>query len=298
MLQTQNLLSAENESLLGNLSDFNKELLKRKQGTKQKYSLKLRKFALTLSFLSPKAYDFVRSEFNTCLPHPSTIGKWYQSVNAEPGFTTESLRCLKATAATQHALLCSLIIDEIAIRQHVEWDGKRYFGHVNFGLILNDDSNEVAKETFCLMLVCINGRWKIPLGYFLTNSLNGQQKSVIIKQAMHLIKDCGVKLVSITFDGAPSNITMAKSLGCNFDINNLITEFLRSDVDVTEVFLDPCHAVKLIRNALGEKKIIIDGEGNEIKWVFIEQLEALQSSEGFHLGNKLRKAHVNFLSKK
>lgn len=38
--------------------------------------------------------------------------------------------------------------------------------------------------------------------------------------------------------------------------------------------------------------------GNHINCNFIEKLEALQNQEGLHLGNKLRKAHVNFFKHK
>lgn len=41
-----------------------------------------------------------------------------------------------------------------------------------------------------------------------------------------------------------------------------------------------------------------DIEGNFIKWEFIEKLDILQNSEGLHLGNKLRKAHLNFFKQK
>lgn len=56
--------------------------------------------------------------------------------------------------------------------------------------------------------------------------------------------------------------------------------------------------LKLIRNAFGKKKLMIDGEGNKIKWEYIEKLEQLQNSEGLHLGNKQRKAHIFFFSRK
>lgn len=44
--------------------------------------------------------------------------------------------------------------------------------------------------------------------------------------------------------------------------------------------------------------MFIDGSGNFIKWEFIEKLEKLQDTEGLHLGNKLRKAHINFFRQK
>lgn len=55
---------------------------------------------------------------------------------------------------------------------------------------------------------------------------------------------------------------------------------------------------EVIRNTFGEKKYLKDGEGNLIKWDYIQQLETLQETEGLHLGNKLRKAHLNFFKQK
>ena len=50
------------------------------------YSPQLRSFALTLHFYSPHAYKYVRKMFDTCLPHPRTIEKWYSSFDGTPGF--------------------------------------------------------------------------------------------------------------------------------------------------------------------------------------------------------------------
>lgn len=57
----------------------------------RKYPTELRHFALSLHFYSGKAYDFVRKEFNTILPHPRTLSKWYTNTDASPSFTKESL---------------------------------------------------------------------------------------------------------------------------------------------------------------------------------------------------------------
>ncbi|KYN37512.1 hypothetical protein ALC56_08113 [Trachymyrmex septentrionalis] len=38
------------------------------------------------------------------------------------------------------------------------------------------------------------------------------------------------------------------------------------------VLLDPCHMLKLIRNLLfGKLQVIVDGDGNIIKWSFLEK---------------------------
>lgn len=39
----------------------------------KQYEPHLRSFALTLHYYSPRAYEYVRTEFNLCLPHAKTI---------------------------------------------------------------------------------------------------------------------------------------------------------------------------------------------------------------------------------
>ncbi|XP_025829088.1 uncharacterized protein LOC112904079 [Agrilus planipennis] len=55
-----------------------KQILQRKQRV---YPVELKKFALTLTFYSPKGYQFVRKNFNNALPHPRTLQKWYYGTN-------------------------------------------------------------------------------------------------------------------------------------------------------------------------------------------------------------------------
>lgn len=63
---------------------FNRQVQKHseKLKTTQKYSPQLRTFALTLHYYLPAAYCYVRDCFDTCLPHPKTLYKWYRSVKA------------------------------------------------------------------------------------------------------------------------------------------------------------------------------------------------------------------------
>lgn len=89
-------MSEESCSLLSSLSKTSSCLvqrcLKKENNTfKKTYEDRLKAFAITLQFLSPKAYSFVRRTFNTALPHPRTLRRSYSSVNAAPGFCTEVL---------------------------------------------------------------------------------------------------------------------------------------------------------------------------------------------------------------
>lgn len=102
---------------------------------------------MSLHFFSAKAYAYVRKEFNTILPHVRTLSKWYRHVNAEPGFTEESLKVLSLKVKNSpYIIFGALMIDEMAIRQHLEYDGSNYYSRVDMGTGINNDSLEIAKE--------------------------------------------------------------------------------------------------------------------------------------------------------
>lgn len=94
-LREKLIISQEHSDILEMCGVPAAELFKRLCHKEKTYSPQLRAFALTLHFYSPKAYDNERDIFNTCLPHPGTLRKWYSSVHASPGFTEEAFRVLR-----------------------------------------------------------------------------------------------------------------------------------------------------------------------------------------------------------
>ena len=265
------------------------------------YSPELRSFALTLHFYSPHAYKYVRKMFDTCLSHPRTIEKWYSSVDGTPGFTEAAFQALKARAAARcQPLVCALMMDEIAIRQQVEWDGKKLRGYVDYGTGIDDDGVHVAREALTLLVVGINHSFKIPVGYFLIDGLNGTGRANLIVQCLKKLHEAGVVIVSLSFDGEASNFSMATNLGCNFEWNlNFKTSFSHPVTqEPVHIFLDPCHMLKLVRGTFAERKSMVDCDGEFIDYRFVERLHHLQTTEGLHLGNKLRSAHMQWFKKK
>ncbi|XP_046401743.1 uncharacterized protein LOC124167740 [Ischnura elegans] len=305
-LKKKNCVSVDGLNILENISGQSKELLNRLllpvngKPHAKKYGAELRAFALTLNFYSPRAYKFVRKTFNTCLPHPRTISKWYSSMNGSPGVTMESLNTLRLQVnQSKYPIYCTLLVDDMAIRKHVEWDGFKYHGYVNFGTEFSDDDIPVAKEATVFMIVGVNANWKIPVAFFLSDGISGEQRANLMLQVLHQVHDTGAIVTAVTFDGAASNLAMARTLGCQFAPPDYATYFAHP---VTKnpiyVFLDPSHMIKLIRNTLGEKKTLVHGSHALIKWEFIEKLKALQDSEGLHLANKLKNAHVHWQKQK
>lgn len=224
------------------------------------YDTNLRSFALTLHFYSPRAYEYVRSKFMFCMPHVKTIAKWYGNIDGNPGISSEALHSIKQRVnVTEYALVGSLIFDEMAIRQHVEYDGTKFSGYTDMGQDIVCDDCTLATEALVFMIVCINGAWKLPIAYFLINKITAE-KSNLVLQCISAIHNTGIKVVSITCDGMMTNQSLLKCLGCKFDNMTLLqTWFPHPDTnDKVVVFLVPCHMLKLVRNIIGDLKILID----------------------------------------
>ena len=202
--------------------------------------------------------------------------------------------------ANNKPLLCSLMIDEMAIRKHVEIDGNEMIGYVDLGTGIVDDTAPLATEALVFMVVCMNGSWKVPVAYFLIKGLSGSERANLVHQCISKLSDVGVTVVSLTCDGPSCHFSMVKALGASMDPETLRPNFDHPSVSGkrVHVLLDVCHMLKLVRNTLGSCGIVKDGAGEKAEWSFIQELCQLQESEGFHLGNKLRPAHVAWKSQK
>ncbi|KYN22412.1 THAP domain-containing protein 9, partial [Trachymyrmex cornetzi] len=292
-LEQKNLLTElAVEHLMTEIPDIMNEILKRKKGSKKKYAPELRSFALTLNFYSSKAYNYVRKKFRNLLPESSTIHKWYSVLNGRPGFTNEVLHTLKCKVRKmEDPIFCNLVIDEIGIREQIEYDGNRYYGYVDLGVnsnTTNVDNPLPARNALVFMLVALNNHWKVPLGYFLINLLDGKERASLLEKSLELIHEAGVILHSLTFDGNRVNITMCTNLGANFHVGYILNPITKEKIFC---FLDPCHAIKLVRNTLGDKLILRYNE-KQIYWANIVSLQNLQETEGLKAATKLTKKHI------
>lgn len=271
--------------------------LKRKRC--KKYSPALRRFAVTVDFYSPKAYDYIREIFGSkLLPTRRTIQKWYQTVDCEAGFSEEALKFLK-TKCKEKKLLFSLMIDEMSIRKRIHWDGKKFLGYTTSPDDTKDDGTP-AKEVLVFMLNCVNERWKIPVGYFFISSMGGARKANLVKVCLNSLHEVGAQVISLTFDGAASNKFMAENLGAAIhNPDKLRTSFPHPATnEPVFIFLDPPHALKLVRNALGTYKTLYDEDGQIIRWADFENLVKIQEEKGLHLGCKATRRHLNWQREK
>jgi len=269
------------------------------------YPPELKAFALTLQFYSRRAYEYVRETFNNCLPHQKTLSAWYSCVNGKPGFNDETFAALAEKATnTGGRLLCAMMMDEMAIRKQLDFDraADRFVGYVDMGVGGIDDMSglPLANEALVFMVVSLTEGWKIPLAYFLIAGLNGSERANLVNICLQRLYDVGVHVVSLTFDGCNANVAMATELGASLrmpHVNPIFPHPSDSDISVC-ILLDACHMLKLMRNALAEKGVLLSPSGDEIKWQYIKNLQAVQSKEGLKAGNKLHERHIQWQKQK
>lgn len=262
------------------------------------YPEALRKFACTLQFYSAKAYEYVRKTFALALPHQSVIRKWMANIECHPGFSDvcfDALRQIVNRAKTDaREIICSLMLDEMAIKKQIDFDGKRAWGYVDIGMHVDNDDLDPASQALVLMVVCHTSHWKLPIGYFFIKSLTAEEKANLVSEALIRLYDVGIVVTSVTCDGPSTHFKMLKELGCKLDdVFNMKTFFEHPADDTLKVFciLDVCHMLKLMRNLLGGLKKIKSRDGI-VDWTFITRLYDLQEKETLRLANKLKKSHI------
>ena len=264
----------------------------------RRYSDVVKEFAMTLHYYSPKAYEYVRTILP--LPHESLIKKWSSVVECQPGFIRESFESLQQDIAkSPEKKDCFLIIDAMSTRKQILYDSTqdKYVGFVNYGAIQTEKPDTLASEAVVFLLVGARTHWKCPIGYFLADKMSSRTQAKLVQLALEKAAEAGLRVWSVTTDGTSVNIGMFTELGCNFttSFDSMVTKFKHPTENYyVYAVLDPCHMLKLARNALASLTSFVDKEKNLITWNLLQALNTIQSSEGFTMANKFSTKHLKF----
>jgi len=94
------------------------------------------------------------------------------------------------------------------------------------------------------MLVSLNGKWKLPIGYFFQNQSNAMRQAELIKIALTISHQSGLKIRGITCDEAFTIFSTLKILGCQFcEGFNYIKSWFSHPIDGSQFFLYLMHAI-------------------------------------------------------
>lgn len=235
------------------------------------------------------------------LPSSKSISNWTSCINGEPGFFKEVFEALnRLNPDDKH---CCLMLDAMSIKKQIVWDERlgKFIGNTDYGNAVEVEGTDTCTtESLVFMLVSINGRWKLPIGYVFINKLTAVTQAELIKLALIHAYNAGLTVYSVTCDGAYTNFSTFKLLGClagdNYDD---IKCWFDHPITKSKVFYipDACHMLKLARNTLANNYVLESDDGF-IKWDHIKNLFEIQKEVTLKLGNKLSNAHINFQNNK
>jgi len=82
--------------------------------------------------------------------------------------------------------VCNLIFDAMTIRKKIIYDhnNDRFVGYCDFGGIQVECQETPATEALVFMLVCLNGKWKWPIGYFLQTKSTASIQTGLVTTAI------------------------------------------------------------------------------------------------------------------
>lgn len=267
----------------------------------RRYSPSMKEFALTLYFYSPRSYNFLRKTI--LLPHPALLRKWVSSLNCYPGFLEETFNYLNEFIKKNEDLQFSLIIDSMSIRKQVIWDQIRnkFSGYIECCGMVDGKDHCLASEALVFIIVSMTKTIKCPIAYFLVDKIASTVLSQLIKVALMKLHAVGINICSITMDGISTNVRAFEHLGCKFQgcaVEDILTFFPHpsSGLPVFSIF-DPCHMLKLARNVLAEKGLLMSMSG-KINWQYLKSLNDIQERIGLKFANKLSSCHINYKNKK
>ncbi|KAL1479284.1 hypothetical protein MTO96_051973 [Rhipicephalus appendiculatus] len=129
--------------------------------------------------------------------------------------------------------------------------------------------------------------------------LSGEVLKNLVVEAICCITECGLEVVAVVCDCLAANVAMAKLLGCHVHEHtfaNLKAFFPHPSKEDEVIFFlfDACHALKLLRNLLGDKGVLLSATYGTVLWKHIKALQELQEKEGLRAANKLTKAHIAY----
>ena len=109
---------------------------------------------------------------------------------------------------------CSVMLDGMSIRKHLDWDSKKaqMVGYVDLGA---GALKEEAKEAIVFLVVVLRGYWKVPLAYYMINGILGELQSQIVLSAVAGLHEIDIQCRTVVMDSHATNVKMAEILGCS-----------------------------------------------------------------------------------
>ena len=207
----------------------------RKRG--QRCAGKIKPLSLTLYHQSPKCYKMLRKIF--ALPSVSTLKRFMQKldIRVRPGFPACIFDALKTKVKQmpEAQKLCTLVFDEMSIKEGLTYDVVRdtIEGFENAGEI-GVQTKYAANHAGVFMVRGIIGRWKQPVGYFLTSGpMKAYDLQGLVVTCIQKLQSIGLHVKLFVCDQGSNNRSMLQKLGVS--ITKVRCQSQKLGVSITKV---------------------------------------------------------------
>ena len=247
-------------------------------------------FAISLYYQSAKAYRFLQKPF--ILPCKSTINKWLEGIDFEPGFNDDILNVLQHRVENMKAehRVCALLIDEVALKGGLNYNSKtdQLDGLEDFGGILGR-TKHFANQGLVFMVRGLCQNWKQPLCYFLAK--DGTRAPILkdlVVECIEKLSAIGLQVKVVIGDQGTHNQGMFKLFDITTD-----SPFISLNNQQIYFMYDPPHLFKSVRNNFAAHDIKIGQK--TMKWKYIKEFyekEKARGNTGCKGGYKLTDEHI------
>ncbi|KAH7965214.1 hypothetical protein HPB49_004707 [Dermacentor silvarum] len=221
---------------------------------KQTWSEETVRHAVVLRNLSTRAYEHVRSTGILRLPCRSTLEIFMGSSRGEVGMTELVKQRLSAELASHpslHARACSLIVDQMCVKQRLLYHKQRdaFIGEVDYGVNFpKETTNEpvLANSLLCFVLNGLPVSFKIPVAYFFARNCTGRELHRLMRHVLKEVEEIGFFVVRIVTDNHKINV-LAMQLLCNGSLKHCIDHPGKPNRKLFLAF-DQCHLIKNVRS--------------------------------------------------
>ena len=262
-----------------------------------RWSVSEKLLALSIYKRSPKCYTLLRTLF--VLPCKSTLINLLNRVPLSTGVNSQIFEALAKSVSkfADKDRICSLMFDEMAIREHIQYDPRsdRILGYEDLGTLV-PPSNRVANHALVFMAKGLHRKWKQAVGfYFSKGSMSGRNLSGLLKEVLHACRNAGLVVVNTVCDMGSNNITALKEMGASFK-----KPFFRFENQEVVTIYDPPHLLKCTRNMLHKHNVLLNvengGEQSRVmtaSWSHIKDAVMLDRERSYPLLNKITNQHLD-----
>ncbi|XP_037268860.2 uncharacterized protein LOC119160746 isoform X2 [Rhipicephalus microplus] len=246
---------------------------------------------------SPAGYRLLREIGVLTLPSRCTLKRY---IGACTGEVVSSLIKQRLHAEvklhSKEARCGSLVMDEMSLKQsalyHKQSDALHGFvdlggAEVDYGL-----EEQLATHLLCFVFVGLSTHYRLPVGYYFTKGLTGEQLEQLSLKVMQSVEDAGFEVVRLVADNHSTNCKFFASLSGG-QICPVVTHPLDPDRQLFLSF-DYCHIIKNVRNQFLDTKRIFRNAGVLIVPDYLRNLHDIQEKQAgaFRLVRCLTKKHL------